>query len=643
MKTVQLVQLNNSYGNQVYLPYSAGILKSFIDADPDLSLHFDFRDFIFLRDNLGLMLKKIGSVDILAISCYVWNWELSIRLADEVRKKNPDCLIVLGGPQVPNDTSGFFEKYPFIDVACHGEGEKTFHELLSKIASNDNLLGTAGTTYHNRESGAITRGPPRDRIKDLNQIPSPYLQGTFNDLLKEQYSWMVTWETNRGCPFKCTFCDWGSAIATKVRKFDETRLMQEIDFFAKKKINLVFGADANFGIFRRDKDLAVELAKKKTETGYPDQFRVCFTKNSTDKIFELAKIFSNAGMNKGVSVSMQSLNTEALDDIKRSNIKLGVFKELQKKYVAAGLVTYTELILPLPGETYASFKEGIDTLLDSSQHSGIVIYNCTIMPNAEMGEKAYQEKFGFDMIESPIFQAHSSRKQDGIPEKETVLVGTDTMPRNMWRESYKFAWAIQCFHLLGLLQVITISLRHRYGISYSEFYESLMNYFCKDEASILFREMKVIDELLDGVLEGCGFDQYVDGFEDVSWPAEEASFLRILENKNEFYSQISGFIFEKFEHKIDDSKFVEDLLTYQQKVIVGWDKPEQEVFELNHNIHEYFSDLRSGKLAELNKAKVTYERKSKKNYRHDKALFSREAVWYGRKGGKFFDEVHVVS
>ena len=120
---------------------------------------------------------------------------------------------------------------------------------------------------------------------------------------------MVTWETNRGCPFKCSFCDWGSAIASKVRKFDENRLLSEIDYFTKKKVDLVFGADANFGIFKRDKEFAIRLAHNKKQTGYPNQFRVCFTKNTTDRVFELAQIFADAGMNKGVSISMQSLST----------------------------------------------------------------------------------------------------------------------------------------------------------------------------------------------------------------------------------------------------------------------------------------------------------------------------------------------
>ena len=98
------------------------------------------------------------------------------------------------------------------------------------------------------------------------------------------------------------------------------------------------------------------------------------------------------------------------------------FKSLQTKYVEADLVTYTELILPLPGETYDSFKEGVDNLLDSSQHSGLIVYNCSIMPNAEMGDANYQKKHKIKTIDSPIFQAHSS------PQKEKEEIDEYPLP-----------------------------------------------------------------------------------------------------------------------------------------------------------------------------------------------------------------------
>lgn len=638
MKNVQLVQLNNSYGDQVYLPYSVGMLTAYAEKSQKIRENIHFQDFIFLRESIDVMLEKVGDADVVGISCYVWNWELSVKLAEAVKQKNSNCIVVLGGPHVPDNDSELFDKYPLVDVLCHGEGEATFLEILERVVDSESLQGIPGTTLNSK--GTALKGPPRSRITDLDTIPSPYLTGVFGRLLSDRsYKWMVTWETNRGCPFKCSFCDWGSAIATKVRKFSEDRLFDEIKYFSHNQIELVFGADANFGIFKRDKDFALRLAKYKTETGWPNQFRVCFTKNSTDKIFDLAKIFADAGMNKGVSVSMQSMNPQTLKDIQRANIRLNVFKDLQKKYVAAGLVTYTELILPLPGETYDTFVSGINELLDSAQHSGIVIYNCTVMPNAEMGSKEYQEEHGFDLVTIPIFQAHSSARSDDVVEKETIIVGTSAMPREQWKKTFRFAWAIQCFHLLGLLQPTAIVLRHRYNIEYGTFYSSLLEYFEGKDDTVIGSEILRTDKLIEGVLNGFGFDQYVPGFLDISWPAEEASFLRISNNLNEFHDQIELFINDMY--NIGHRQIMHDLLEYQKNIIVSFnDKPEiNNEFELDCDMHTYFSNLRAGKVSSLDFIKTKYTKNIKTDYSSDKPGFSREIVWYGRKGGKFFNEL----
>ena len=236
------MQLNTSYGNQVYLPYSIGILKAVVGNDEKLSLNYSFNDFLFIREPARKIAERIGTIDVLDISVYVWNWLLSRQLAIAVRKNNPHCLIIFGGPQVPNYIDGFFDENPHVDQTCHGEGEQTFENILSNLADGISLRNIRGTTFHDRATRKVYKNPSRERMTDLNLIPSPYLNGTFDSLLKEpEFSWMATWETNRGCPFKCSFCDWGSAIATKVRQFSDNRLIQEVKFFSDKKIDLVLG------------------------------------------------------------------------------------------------------------------------------------------------------------------------------------------------------------------------------------------------------------------------------------------------------------------------------------------------------------------------------------------------------------------
>ena len=85
------------------------------------------------------------------------------------------------------------------------------------------------------------------------------------------------------------------------------------------------------------------------------------------------------GLNKGVTLSMQTLSEEALSNIKRSNIKLSSYFELQKRFINDNVPTYSDLILGLPGETYESFVEGLCKLVESGQHNRIQFNNLSIL------------------------------------------------------------------------------------------------------------------------------------------------------------------------------------------------------------------------------------------------------------------------
>jgi len=532
-------------------------------------------------------------------------------------------------------------------MTMHGEGELIFEETLTKYLNKKplyNILGTSVCDRNNKEK--IYFNKKRERMHDYSAISSPYLEGTFEDLFKKyDYKWTPTWETNRGCPYQCTYCDWGSAIAAKLRNFEEERLYKEIDYFTEKKIDLVFGADANFGILKRDKDLALKFAENKKKFGYPNRFAVCFTKNSTEKVFEVAKIFDEVGIQRGVSLNTQSMDKETLKNIKRDNIKMDFFKSLQRKYVEAGIATYTELILPLPGETYESWKEGINQLLDSSQHSGLIVYNVNVMPNAELGDKNYLKKYKIKTVDIPLFQAHSAKSLDeDVVEYEPIVVSTYSMSTLEWKKTYKFTIFLLAFHILGLLQAISVVIRHKYGIKYSEFFELLINYGEKNKQSFLYKELNIIEEVLNRMINGKNSQaQYVDSFEEISWPPEEALFLRTIENFDLFYDEVYKVLITKFQKTEEDKNFLDDLISYQKKLVVHYRDTKETTIKLKYNIHEHFKDLREGKTSELKSGDFIYSFVPKKDYSKAKKLFSKEVLWYGRKGGKFFHSVSNLS
>ena len=639
---VQLLQLNNNYGNQYYLPYTIGCLQAYVHKHENIRNNFEFLPFLYKRERVETVVAKMGHVDVFGVSSYVWNWRLSLEIAKELRRRNPNVLIIFGGPHVPDIDPEFFKKFPFIDIAVHGEGELAFLNILETYLRKESFHSIPNTSYFNRITGEVHHNSKGPRFNEIDLFPSPYLEGAFKPLMEsvKNVEWMAMWETNRGCPFACSFCDWGSAIASKVNDFDIERLKKEINWFSKNKIGFILGADANFGIRKRDLDIAHSLANAKNSNGYPNNFYVSHTKNSTKKIFDVAKVLCDAKMSKGVCLAMQSMNKETLISIKRDNISLGVFHELQTLYNQEGIPTFTELILGLPMETYQSFTGGIEQLIENGQHSQIFIYNCTVMPNAEIGEPAYQKKYGIKTVNIPIFTAHStpSGPDDSIVEYEPIVIGSDSMDVHNWRRTYHFAWMVQCFHTLGLLQHVAIFLRYYSQVSYKEFYESLIKHAISHPETLVGSEIKTVNSILDGVLQGKGFDQYIHEFSDISWPMEEASLIRLSLNIDQLYIELTNFIKQFIkQNKISiNNLLVNDLIRFQKELVVQPDGEGTLELNLCADIPGFIQSFRNGKQVTLNTNPITYKVERGSGFGGDKKKYAHEVVWFGRKGGKFF-------
>lgn len=138
--------------------------------------------------------------DVIGFSCYIWNIEQTIPILEMLKKVLPQVKIVLGGPEVSHDTKYWMERIPQVDFIVVGEGEETFHHLLSEIDSHQRYDQVKGLVYRRGEK--IVINPPRPQL-DLNRIPSPY---RFKEDLPHLPNRVVYFETSRGCPFTCQFC-----------------------------------------------------------------------------------------------------------------------------------------------------------------------------------------------------------------------------------------------------------------------------------------------------------------------------------------------------------------------------------------------------------------------------------------------------
>jgi radical SAM superfamily enzyme YgiQ (UPF0313 family) len=638
---VGLVQINNSFSGQNYLPYSVALLQTYVQKMSADAGRYVFLPPLYKRVRIADAVEALKDADLVGFSTYVWNGRISLEIARRLKAAKPGIVIVFGGPHVPDQPEAFLRANPQIDLAVHNEGERTFLNLLEAFPDRSAWQSLPGVSFV-RPDGSFVRKPNIERVRDLDEIPSPFLEGAFDSIMaaNPQESWIGLWETNRGCPFRCTFCDWGSATAAKVTKFGEERLYREVDWFAEKKIEYIFCCDANFGIQKRDVDIAKYVAVIKQGTGYPVALSVQNTKNATERAYETQKILSDAGLNKGVALSMQSVDMTTLEAIKRDNISLGTYMELQRRFTRDRVETYSDLILGLPGETYESFVRGVDQLIENGQHNRIQFNNLSILPNAEMGDPAYQAKYGMVTVESKIINIHGERIEldDDVPEVQDLVVATAAMPLADWRRTRVFCWMTALLHFDKLFQIPLILAHGISGIPYRDMIEAFM---AADAGR--FPMIAEINAFFHSEAESIqrGGSEYVFSKEylGIYWPADEYIFVKLTaEGKfDAFYAEAGKLLAETVSARnsglpmdiIDEAIRLNHALVHQP-----FAKDNLKV-RVRHDLLDYWHKVRGGEQALLREAPMAIEVDRASKPYDDFQKWCREIVWWGNKKGAY--------
>ena len=625
MLPVSSSQYNYQYGDRIHLPYSIACLVTYLKNNQKIKENFKFEKTFVFRENIEDDINRCKNSDVLLCSCYVWNWELTIHLAEQVKKINPDCLIILGGPHVPENSAGFFDKYPFVDMLVHGEGEKISEEIFTEYLNNKDFSNVKGISTKEFQTMFA------ERINDLDILPSPYLTNTIWELVEnvEGIRWICSWETHRGCPYLCTFCDWGSATFTKMRRFSEETLMKELDWFAENKMTYIDCCDANFGIFFvRDLRIAKKLNELATTKGFPQTFQQSWAKNSSEKIIPIAKELQEGGLLTAVTLSVQSLDENTLTIIKRANMKFDRFSNLSNQFREEGLPTYSEVIRGLPGETLESFKEGLEQLVGESKIDTIYIFHCIVLPNAPMNIPEYREKYKLKTIRSPIYLGHSSINNRTIEEYENVVTSTSTATQEDIKQMYLYSWITLSMHSFGILEYVSRYYNKIHGMSYMKFYEEVLE-FCKTENSIFSEEYEKVVKHSEIGYKGEGWNHYDPKLGDINWPIEEATWLRLASQKSRTLDGINLFL-EYLETKLGyatPKEILRDLAKFQLFLISTKENQnvtKSETFE--YDWKEFFASS-----SQLRKIEKNYNYKNQ-IVEKDDFEWNKRAIWYGRRG-----------
>lgn len=625
-KNIYFVQVSAVYGESVktaYLPYASGCLAAYAWSDPIIAKNYNLGKFIFIRENIDDAVNSLEDPFLVGFSSYIWNMEYNKEFAKKLRQKYPECIIVFGGHNIRPDGTDL-DEMPYCDFLIHGEGEEPFKALLLALIEKAPLSSVDNISYRD-ECGNIysTKVTVANNIENY---PSPYLSGCFDSIIEESgISPSIIWETNRGCPNRCAFCDWGE-LKSKVRHFPMERIKAELDWMVKNKVEYVYCADANFGLFPRDTEIADMIIKHRDTYGYPQVFKTNYTKNRDDVVFEISQKLIKKGIGKSPTLSFQSLSPDVLKNIGRSNMELEHFRNLMSKYNKADVPVYSELILGLPGESYDSFSSGICTLLDCGQHTCIGIYPCELLPNSQLANIEYIQKHGIKTVKTPFSQYHCKPGTDDVCEMSNIIVSTDTMCLDDWRKSFIFSICIQAFHNLGLTRAFAIYLRHENNIEYKDFYEKLIKWLdIQYETTVCGAVYSHLKQLTVDVSEGKGtFSVPYGENEIITWSFEEYIFFRISRNLDNFYNEISDFMKEfNIENDIFNS-----LLSYQKNIIK---QPFKGccIIENNFDFYDYFNRIYANSYSPLQKKNTILKVEGETFEGWDN--YARFCIWYGRR------------
>lgn len=549
MIKVLLVQPNFKIGigslQGYWLPYSVGCLWSYAKQFNFVNENFELVDIIFRRERISRLVARLDNLDLCFLSCYMWNWEYNKVLAQSIKTKFPDCKIIMGGPQITDrPTDEFFSSHNYIDTICLTEGEETFTKILETVVDGRDLL-------------PIYQGA---RLNNLD-IPSPYLTGVFDNIMKNnsKFVFNATLETNRGCPFQCTFCDWGSLTYAKIRKFELEKVFAELEWIAKNGIDFCTIADANFGVFfERDMAITDELLRLQKLYGFPKVVDTAWYKNSSEKVLQIVKKFTSSEQsNRGMTLSVQSMDDAVLTSIKRKNMEISSLKDMFAQCNKEGIQSYTETILGLPEETYDSWANGQCAILEAGQHGAIESWLLQLLENAELNKPEQRELHGFKTVTAHGYVS-GSEEEDDVEESAELVVGTKYMPFDDLVDSWLYSWMITNFHCFGWSQVYT-RYANSQGTSYRSMYDKLMIAIKQDQGLVntVYQQARTnITYYLTHGTGGTSGHQHFDGH-TLMWDAQTS----FHENKHD----ITSFLSSVFKGILDvDPELWQELVNYQR-------------------------------------------------------------------------------
>lgn len=382
------------------MPLAAGYLKMYAELQ-GLQQGFDIQ---ILPSQLSNTLSEQGIVEaildrqphIVGFTCYLWNIDRTLWIAQRLKERCPDLKIMIGGPEVTIDNAWVLQQTA-VDYYIIGEGEQTFAALLKALAERKTLDGIPGLHAPIRgndgaglfrklslnqvgETASLLPGfLPRHPLENLDCISSPYLAGILDAADEE----MLLLETIRGCIFKCKFCYYPKAY-TGLHFLSREKIIANLRHAAERGAREIIMLDPTLNQ-RKDFDDFLRLLIAENpgrQFSYFGELRAEGIKPTT------AELLAQANFTE-VEVGLQSIDPLAMQLMDRKN-NLNAVEKGCRAMLAAGIKVKVDLIIGLPGDTVDSVRRSMHYLKESGIYSDVQVFNLAILPGTAFRQEAQE-------------------------------------------------------------------------------------------------------------------------------------------------------------------------------------------------------------------------------------------------------------
>ncbi len=472
---------------------------------------------------------------VVGFSLYVWNETFSLKLAKELKHHLKDTIIVVGGPQADIQyNTDYFKLHPYVDLVIPSDayGERSILDILDTITEStstpkwDNLQ----YSYYPDSQGNIKFNSLAPKKREFKWPSNPFRaqESYIKSLIDNRdYFIMILIETSRGCPYKCSFCDWGGGVFTKVVKKEFATVLDEITWAGENAIDMLSFTDANFGAFDIDIEYIKHLIDVNKKYGFPSGVKIQPTKSKIHNLFKIYSMLADANLLSHYQISIQDLDDNVKKNVDRIDFsfeeQISMFHQLQQhKY----LPVYIEMILGLPGSSLATVKDSIHKI-SLEKLASPVGHFWALLPTTPAYNPVYREKYKLVTVNGKTSYGadagSSALREKSICITDDIttefVVGSFSYTTDEWINMHLLQLFTASVQGSEILNLIADYLWQTYNIKYGEFFDTCMQTLLTDQHvdQKLQHDVLLYRNKLLNWLDGATGDLYIDYCKEFSF------------------------------------------------------------------------------------------------------------------------------